>query len=196
MTRNEDSTGDIRESSPDRTLVRAAVRGDERAFAWLVRRYLRKAMAVAVEYTGNREDAEDVVQDTFRRMLGSLDRFNPERSFEPWFFTILRNTARTATKSRRLRATEPLPDERAAATPDPLEMTHRLELRRSLDQAVGALPTMQQRCFRLCLVEGLTSAEAAYALGLAESTVRVHVHKARQTLQRELEAWRGGTWEP
>jgi DNA-directed RNA polymerase specialized sigma24 family protein len=49
---------------------------------------------------------------------------------------------------------------------------------------------MQRTCFRLCLVEGLTSAEAASAIGLAESTVRVHVFKARQTLQEVLAGWR------
>jgi DNA-directed RNA polymerase specialized sigma24 family protein len=52
------------------------------------------------------------------------------------------------------------------------------------------LPPMQKTCFRLCLVEGLTSGETANALGVAESTVRVHVFKARQTMQRLLSAWR------
>jgi RNA polymerase sigma-70 factor (ECF subfamily) len=72
-------------------------------------------------------------------------------------------------------------------------MTQLQELRRHLDQAIGGLPPMQQTCFRLCLVEGLTSVEAATSLGVKESTVRVHIHKARQTLQRQLAAWRGET---
>lgn len=189
MTPNDEPT-DVRDSPPDQALVHAALGGDEQAFSGLVRRYLRPAMAVAYEYTGNREDAEDVVQDTFRRMLGALDRYDPRRSFEPWFFTILRNTARTWTKARRLRGHEPLAAEHAAEEPGPLELASRRELRRSLDDAIEALPLMQRSCFRLCLVEGLTSTEAASALGLAESTVRVHIHKARQALQRRLDAWR------
>ena len=174
----------------DGALVAATLGGDEQAFAHLVRRYLRKAMAVALEHVPTREDAEDVVQDTFRRVLASLDRFDPERSFEPWFFTILRNTARNAARHGQLRAHEPLALEHGSSQPDPYEQTRRGELRSRLVQAIEALPTMQRTCFRLCLVEGLTSAEAASAVGLAESTVRVHVFKARQSLQELLAGWR------
>ena len=178
------------DSAPDETLVRATLRGDESAFAALVRRHLRKAMAVALEYAGNREDAEDIVQETFRRAYQSLDRFDTRRSFEPWFFTILRNTARNAAKSGRTRAHEALTHEHASPAPGPFENTWRSELRERIAAAVSRLPTMQQTCFRLCLIEGLSSAEAASALGLAESTVRVHVFKARQTLQELLDTWR------
>ncbi|MGH7719295.1 MAG: RNA polymerase sigma factor, partial [Gemmatimonadaceae bacterium] len=62
--------------------------------------------------------------------------------------------------------------------------------RRRIGEAVEQLPNMQRTCFRLCMVEGLSSAEAANAIGLAESTVRVHVFKARRALQELLDAWR------
>ena len=151
---------------------------------------MRKAMAVALEYTGTRENAEDVVQDTFRRVLDGLDRFDPARPFEPWFFTILRNTARNASKSHRVREHESLAPDHESDRPGPLEHVHRHELRRRLNEAVGRLPAMQQTCFRLCVVEGLSSAEAAGATGLAESTVRVHVFRARRALQEHLAGWR------
>ena len=170
--------------------MRAIVRGDEAACAQLVRAYLRKAMAVALEYTRSRDDAEDVVQDTFRRVFESIDRFDARRSFEPWFFTILRNTARNAAKRGRLRDHEAVTSEYAAATPGPFELTHRRELRQQIEDAMDRLPPMQRTCFRLCAIEGLTSAEAAAGTGLAESTVRVHVFKARRTLQELLEQWR------
>ena len=147
-------------------------------------------MAVALEYAGSREDAEDIVQDTFRRAYQNLDRFDTKRSFEPWFFTILRNTARNDAKSRRSRTHDSLTHEHASAEPGPFESARRLELRQRISAAVSRLPPMQQTCFRLCLIEGLTSAEAASGLGLAESTVRVHVFKARQTLQELLDSWR------
>jgi RNA polymerase sigma-70 factor, ECF subfamily len=178
------------EDAADEALVRATLHGNQEAFARLVRRYLRKAMAVALEYTTTREDAEDVVQDTFRLAYQNLGRFDLRRPFEPWLFTILRNAARNAIKSRRLRSHESLSEEVAAGTAGPLENAHRRELRRQITHAVEQLPPMQKSCFRLCLVEGLSSAEAATALGLAESTVRVHVFKARQTLQRLLNSWR------
>lgn len=182
-------------SVPDEGLVRATLQGDQQAFAGLVNRYLRKGMAVALEYLGTREDAEDVLQDTFRRVLDALPRFDPERPFGPWFFTILRNTARNAAKGRRLRTHDELDNEHESSLPDPLELTGRRELAQRIAEAIARLPSMQQTCVRLCLVEGLSNAEAAGATGLAESTVRVHVFRARQTLRELLVDWRGGLEE-
>ena len=190
MSAGEDRIGGAPEDAPDEALVRATLSGDEGAFARLVRRYLRKAMAVALEYARSREDAEDVVQDTFRRVFQKLDSFDPNRSFEPWFFTILRNTARNAVKSRRIREHDVLTTLHASASPGPYEETRRLELRQRIGEAIERLPAMQKTCFRLCMVEGLSSAEAATAMGLAESTVRVHVFKARRSLQGLLGVWR------
>jgi RNA polymerase sigma-70 factor (ECF subfamily) len=178
------------ENEPDEALIGATLRGDEAAFARLLRRYLRKAMAVAMEYAESRDDAEDVVQDTFRRVFENLHRFDRAKSFEPWLFTILRNTARNAAESRRVRRHEPLSFDHASAAPGPYDETRRSEIRKRIGDAIERLPTMQRACFRLCLVEGLSSAEAATAVGVAESTVRVHVFKARRAMQTLLDAWR------
>ena len=185
-----DQIGGAAQTSTDEWLVRASLRGEEQAFAQLVRRYLRKAMAVALEYVPTREDAEDVVQDTFRRVFENLARFDVSRPFEPWFFAILRNAARNASRHQRTRGHELLTAEHATSQPGPFEDTRRVEVGRRIIQALERLPAMQQACFRLCLVEGFTSAEAAHAMGLAESTVRVHVFKARRALQALLRDWR------
>lgn len=176
----------------DGALVLAARAGDQVACTHLVQRYLRKAMAVAIEFVGTREDAEDVVQEAFRSAFHNLHRFDEERPFGPWFLTIVRNAARNALDGRARRRTEELPDEVPSQGVSPLESVHRRELRASIDAAVAGLPTMQRTCFQLCVVEGLTSVEAAGAIGLAESTVRVHVFKARQHLQPLLVRWRDG----
>jgi RNA polymerase sigma-70 factor, ECF subfamily len=151
-------------------------------------------MAVAMEYCDSLDDAEDVVQETFRRVLNGLPGFDPKRPFEPWFFTILRNTARNAVKSRRVREHDTLSADHQSDRPGPGEDADRRELRQRLTEAIDQLPAMQQTCFRLCLVEGLSSREAAAATGLAESTVRVHVMRARQALQEQLAGWRDD-WE-
>ena len=183
------------EDAPDEALVRATLGGDDGAFAKLVRRHLRKAMAVAMTYVGSREDAEDVVQEAFRRAFQNLRHFDPSKSFQPWFFTILRNAARNALEKRGSSRTEPLSVDHPATQPGPFEEVQRMELRQTIEQAVALLPPMQRACFQLCLVEGFSSAEAAGAVGIAESTVRVHVFKARQTLQGLLERWRLGQSE-
>ena len=151
-------------------------------------------MAVAMEYCDSLDDAEDVVQDTFRRVAEGLPGFDSARPFDPWFFTILRNTARNAVKSRRVREHDDLSADHESDRPGPGEDIDRHELRERLQDGIKRLPAMQQTCFRLCLVEGFSSREAADAMGLAESTVRVHVMRARQALRVELAGWRDD-WE-
>jgi RNA polymerase sigma-70 factor (ECF subfamily) len=151
-------------------------------------------MAVAMEYCDSLDDAEDVVQETFRRVAEGLPGFDAARPFDPWFYTILRNTARNWVKSRRVREHDDLSPDHESDRPGPSEDADQRELRERLVAAINQLPAMQRTCFRLCLVEGLSSREAADALDLAESTVRVHVMRARQALQAELAGWRDD-WE-
>jgi RNA polymerase sigma-70 factor (ECF subfamily) len=171
---------------PERDLVCRAQAGDEGAYRELVGRYLRPALAVAWEFTETIEDAEDVVQEAFRRAIDALDRFDAGRPFAPWFFTILRNVARNVGGRRALQLQaameETVPDER----PTPEELTEHLELQARVDLELETLPEMQRVCFRLCVLEGFTSTEVAEALNLNQATVRTHVYRARQTIRTAL----------
>ncbi|MCI0434811.1 MAG: sigma-70 family RNA polymerase sigma factor [Gemmatimonadetes bacterium] len=158
--------------------------GDEDAFAHLIQRYLRSAMAVAWEFTDTIEEAEDIVQDAFRRVIDGLDRFDTTRPFRPWLFTILRNTARNAAGARSLRLHRALDDAEPDLAPSPLEQIERAELQARVDAELEMLPEMQRACFRLCILEGMSSVEVAEALGLSDATVRTHVYRARQVMRR------------
>ena len=173
-------------SAADAELVRLARGGEERAFRELVGRYLRPALAVAWEFVGSREDAEDVVQEAFRRAARALDRFDARRPFRPWFLTILRNVARNHRSAGALRLHEALEDEVADEEPSPLEQVEGLELQARVDLELSALPDMQRVCFRLCVLEGLSSVEVAEALGLSDATVRTHVYRARQAMREAM----------
>jgi RNA polymerase sigma-70 factor (ECF subfamily) len=188
---SERQPGQLPEEPPDEVLVRASLQDDEHAREQLVRRYLKRAMAVALTYADTLEDAEDIVQDTFRRVFQNLRRYDEARPFQPWLFTILRNTARSAQQRARLREHQPLPPSHPGSIAGPLEDAGRAELRERIDEAVGKLPPMQRACFRLCLVEGFSSAETAMAVGVAESTVRVHLFKARHALRGLLDRGSG-----
>jgi RNA polymerase sigma-70 factor (ECF subfamily) len=174
----------------DEALVAAARRGEELAHTHIVRRYLRKAMAVAVEYVGSHEDAEDVVQDAFQSAFRHLDRFDQTRTFGPWFMTIVRNAARNARASAWNQRRTAIDDALPSGDPSPLDHVRDGDARAAIAAAMNTLAPMQRTCFQLCAVEGLSAAEVASATGLAESTVRVHVFKARQRLQPLLAPWR------
>jgi RNA polymerase sigma-70 factor (ECF subfamily) len=177
---------------PERTdedLVRAARGGDSAAYDALVRRYLRPAMALAWQYTHSVEDAEDVVQDGFHRMVRALGSFDDRREFAPWFYTILRNVARTTVGRRRRRAgLAPL----TLLDAEPLEPPgHDPVTAGDVARALDDLAPMQQACIRLCDLEGFTSGEAAAMLGIAEGTVRTHVHRGRKQLRSVVDPERG-----
>lgn len=172
-------------SLTDRDLIRRVRRGEPAAFDDLVRRYLRPALAVAWEFSDSLDDAEDVVQDAFHRALGALDRFDEARPFSPWFFTIVRNVGRNAVARRSRWASEPVTDA-LPANQSVLSEIERWEIRQRVDDAMELLTPMQQSCFRLCDLEEFSAPEVGEMLGINESTVRVHVFRARRTLREVL----------
>ncbi len=179
----------------DQELVRRALTGDELAYRHLVDRYVRPAMAVAWEFTETLEDAEDLVQEAFRRTVSALTSFDTGRPFRPWFFTILRNLARNAAGARALRVCTALDETMPDEQPTPLEVVEKVELQARLDLELESLSEMQRVCFRLCALEGLSSAEVAEALGLSDATVRTHVYRARSALRSSMELFKEEKWD-
>ena len=171
---------------PEVDVIRGAQAGDERMYRELVMRYLRPALAVAWEFTETIEDAEDVVQEAFRRSVDALDRFDVRRPFAPWFFTILRNVARNAGGRRALQLDAAIEESVPDQLPTPEELTEHLELQARVDLELGSLSDMQRTCFRLCVLEGFSSVEVAEALNLGDATVRTHVYRARRAMRTAL----------
>lgn len=168
----------------DEQLAAAAQRGDASAYDALVRRYLRGAMALAWQYTRDVHDAEDVVQDAFHKAVRALPGYDPSRPFGPWFWAIVRNTARSAIgRDARRAALAPLAlleaEPEAQAVSDPV-------VAGDLGRALEMLAPMQRAVFQLCEVEGFTSLEAGAMLGIAEGTSRTHLHRARQALRAHI----------
>lgn len=165
----------------DEELAREAKRGDAVAYDALARRYLRPAMALAWQYTRGVEDAEDVVQEAFHRVVRALADYDDARPFGAWFYAIVRNVARSAiARDGRRAALAPLTildgEPPAPTAADPVLAT-------DLEHAIEALAPMQQACVRLCRLEGFTSAEAGRMLGISESSVRTHLRRARNHLR-------------
>jgi RNA polymerase sigma-70 factor (ECF subfamily) len=167
-------------------LVERVRRGDTAAFDTLVNRYLRRAFSVAYRLLGQREDAEDLVQDAFMTALQRVDTFEAGRPFAPWFFRILVNRGLNARKARSLRVVHAIPETAASSTPSPEREAERTELRERLSQAMETLPERQRVIVQLFEVEGFGGPEIARILEISDGTVRWHLHEARKTLRRAL----------
>jgi RNA polymerase sigma-70 factor (ECF subfamily) len=170
----------------DAALVERVRGGDVAAYDALVVRHMRRAHAVAFRLLRSREDAEDLVQDAFIQALDKIDSFDTTRPFAPWFFRILTNRGLNARQSRALRTVSEIPDDAASHGESPETSAERGELRARLREAVAALPERQQQIVQLFEIDGWTSSEIAATLGIADGTVRWHVHEARRILREAL----------
>lgn len=174
----------------DRVLVAKVKGGDAGAYDRLVRRYLVRAMAIARRLLQDPDDAEDLVQDAFMRALARIASFDERRAFGPWFFRLLINAGLNARKFRALRATSRQSDDWPSSTPTPLELAEREELQERFRATLDHLPARQRLVVSLFEVDGLSTLEIAAMLGITPETVRWHHHQARQTLRRELAAFK------
>ena len=178
-------TGESNEPA-EAEIIHAVQSGDTAAFDTLVARHMRRAYAVAYRLLGQRQDAEDVVQDGFIAALMNIDSFDRGRPFAPWLLRIVANRAMNLRRSRSLRETEPIPADAPSAGASPFDATERSQLRDELQRALAALPEPQRWVVELFEIDGFTGPEIAAMLEMAEGTVRWHLHQARQTLRGVL----------
>ncbi len=173
----------------ERDLVLAAQRGEGEAFSELVRRHQRRAYAVARAIVTNHEDAEDAVQEAFLHAYKAISRFLPDQAFGAWLHRIVANAALDATRRRKVRDADELPETVASPFRDPAEGG---ELRRRLKDALDMLPERQRAVIVLHDVEGYKHAEIGKMLDIPEGTARSDLHYARSHLRQILGAVRSG----
>lgn len=173
-------------AADEREIVARVQRGDVAAFDALVRRYIDRALVVAKRITGNTHDAEDLVQDAFMRALDRIASFDNSRPFGPWFFRVLTNAGLNARRARKLRATEPEALDAPSHDAGPDEMAERHEIRERFDAALASLSARQRLIVTWFEVDEVPSSEIAERLGIAQETVRWHLHQARRVLREAL----------
>lgn len=180
------------EMADEPALVARIKRGETVAYDTLVRRYLRRAYAVANRMVGNDADAEDVVQDAFLRALNKIEQCAAGRTFGPWFFRVLITQALNHRRSRKVRTTEELSDTMHGGGEAADVLTERNELRDRFAASLAELPEMQRTIVQLSDVEGYGSTELATMLDMPAGTVRWHLHQARRTLRESLKDFAPG----
>ncbi len=177
------------EAAPDDegTRLEAALRGDGRAFATLVRTHLPMLYRVAARTTGNESLAEDAVQETLLIAHERLRRYQPGTSFKAWLAAIAMKRSHTLARSERRRAAREEKSPTPHALPAPDGNANARELRARLQQALETLPPKRRRAVIMRLDGGLSHAEIASVLGSTTGSVRVLVHLAMTSLREALQ---------
>jgi RNA polymerase sigma-70 factor (ECF subfamily) len=183
--------------SSDWELVQRTRAGDRDAFRELVERYQRKIAALALGMLRNREDALDVVQETFTKAYESLGRFKGDAAFYTWVYRIAYNLCvdhqrRSAKQPQTsfdaeepgqgpptVLADGPRPDQ-------PFDRARDSEIARRVREAIADLTPDHRAVILLRELEGLSYAEISQVLECPKGTVMSRLHYARRQLQNRL----------
>jgi RNA polymerase sigma-70 factor (ECF subfamily) len=185
------------EIHPDVALVERAKGGDESAFEQLIRQYDRQIFRIARHITQNKEDAEDIVQDTFLKAYQKLHQFQGNSKFYTWLVRIAVNESLMRLRKRRNSKTVSMdedvqteegsvPRDFADWTPDPEQQYGQGELGEILRKTIAGLPPGFRSVFTLRDVENLSTEETAEALGLSVPAVKSRLLRARLQLRERL----------
>jgi RNA polymerase sigma-70 factor, ECF subfamily len=178
-------------------LVAQSREGDAEAYGQLVRRYQNKIFRLAQHITQNREDAEDVLQETFLKAYEHLDQFQGNSKFYTWVVRIAVNQALMKLRRRKNDKSVSMDDaidtgedtivrEIAAWDENPEERLSREEVGGILDTAVKNLEAPYRSVFVLRDIEELSTEETAEALGLSVPAVKSRLLRARLQLREKL----------
>jgi RNA polymerase sigma-70 factor (ECF subfamily) len=188
---------DILLQTEDGALVAAAKNGSIGAFDVLVERHQGRILRIAQRVTRNREDAEDVVQQSFQKAFGHLHKFEERSSFSTWLTRIAINEAIMCMRSRRARTVSVdvlTPNKEAALTtleiPDPSASPEtrcaQRETERFLFFAINRLTPGVRTAIQLCDLDERSLKESAHLMGLSVAAVKSRVSRGRRELRKTL----------
>src|SRR6266478_3622138 len=185
------------DSFSEEELVAAAKGGDEGAFETLFKRHQRRMLAFARRYTRVREDAEDVVQQTFQKAFIHLNKFQGKSSFSTWLTRIAINEALMLVRRGRALREIPVDDssdhgvaasalETLDASPDPETSYLRRERVQILSETLGNLRPGMRKAIELRELAELSTEETARRMGISVAAVKARIFHARKKLQEKL----------
>ncbi len=180
----------------DAELIERAKAGDRGAQAAIVRKYEQMVYNVALRLTGNVEEAEGVMQETFIKVLEALPSFRGEAQLGTWIYRIATNFALMQLRKRKvplysleeynLDESRDLGVFNRSLAEDPEALVLNAELRQVMEEAIEALPPKYKTAFVLKDLEGLSLQQIAEMLELNVATVKTHIHRARLFLRDRL----------
>lgn len=180
----------------EKILIERAKNGDKAAFAQLVNTYSDRIYNLALRILRKKEDAEDVLQETFLTVLEKLNTFDGRSSFFTWIYRIATNASLMRLRKKKVVFQE-LSDhsdfqENVESrvfidwTQDPAANVFTGEVKTKIDEAINKLSDIYRSVFVLRDIEGLSIKETSAILGITEENVKIRLRRARQFLRDYL----------
>lgn len=174
------------------SIIKSCQEGDQAAFEELIRLTHAQVYSLSLRIVGNPEDAAEVTQDVFIKLLRVIKQFRGEAKFSTWLYRVTSNVAITLLRRRSRRNVEVRMEPEdwsllpAAQSSDPAVTAEQHALRVRLDGAIASLPEDYRTIVVMKDVYGLGFEEIAEQLQIQEGTARVRLHRARQKLRNML----------
>ena len=178
-------------SEADAFLVEAIQRGEQQAWREVIERYEGRLLSFARRMLAQRDEAEDLVQETYAKALKGFSSFQRGTNFRAWMYRILRNTFLTSRTGLKVSATLPLDSDDSPELPagpeTPETILIELSQHQLLQTAIEALPVHFREVLLLCEVEEMSYQEIAETLSIPIGTVMSRLSRARKALRENLQ---------
>jgi RNA polymerase sigma-70 factor (ECF subfamily) len=182
----------------DAAVVAQVLAGDKEAFRLLVERHTRSIHSVAYRMTGNEQDAEEILQETFLRAYKSLRSFELRSTFSTWLYRIAVNRCLDFLKAKKMTDTQQVSiqqgtqeDEKEiqlpASNPGPDRILLSAEARQRITRALALLTPAERAAFTMRHMEGKSIEEISEALKVRGSAAKNSIFRAVQKIRKELE---------
>ncbi len=185
---------DSRMELTDGAFVAKARAGDTDAFRFLVERHSRRLFHLAFRMTGNEQDAEDVVQESFLRAYRRLSQFDERSSFGTWLYRIAANCSIDLVRSKGQRSQQTVDNELEdpvlslrSSDPSPERRALSAEVRDRVAEAMNDLSPIERAAFVLRHFEGMRMEDVGRTMGCQTNAAKHSVFRAVQKLRRALE---------
>jgi len=176
----------------DNEILSRVLQGDQQAYAEIVKRYQSFVFTIALRYTPNREDAEEIAQDSFVKAYRSLADFRGDSKFSTWLYTIVTTTSLTFLRKKKIDV-QSLDNEKVFEVADSqdsgfkanqIEQKSRVNM---VNKAIALLSPEDAQVITLFYKGEQSLDEIVQILGMEPNTVKVRLHRARQRLKDKLE---------
>jgi len=177
----------------DLLLIERCKRGDQTAYALLVRKYQNSVFNLCRKMVRNPEEARDLTQEAFVKTFATLDRFNPVYAFSSWLYKITANLCIDHIRKQRMKMLsidEPVDGDEGSIARDlqdpgqrPDEVSERSEMRILIQDAIAQLPVHYREILILRHEQQLSYEEIAARLAIPLGTVKARIHRAREQLK-------------
>lgn len=180
------------QTAGDTEIISEVLKGDQAQYAELVKRYQNFVFTIALRYTPNREDAEEIAQDVFVKAYRSLADFRGDSKFSTWLYTIVTTTCITFLRKKRIpvhsldneRVFEVADNQNSAFRANQVEQKSKAQ---AIQEAMRLLSVDDARIITLFYQAEQSLEEIGRILGIDPNTAKVKLHRARQRLKEKME---------